>query len=323
MRRVEPTFPDLLPVTHRLGAIPNRSGVVLDPVEMRLAWGAAPERPGDRDRAVPRRPVRLLVHAAVARGDREQLARLLAAGCGVVLVLDDELQPGELPVPGLTGQVVALAPWLPPLWAERPLPDLAAWRARGVPAGVLLALGPMHDAPAQLAAAIDEAIGAGAGFAVATPLAVPAEERHRLYDTNAGQDGDRPLEDLLFHTDQAHAAARMERLASRACASAGLAQSLPGPATTGVSAEVVAATCALLLWARRLDQLDGVGSTGWQLRRAARALLVSGREPLPLLAEDNLRVIPGFTPWVEAFARSLWSGGGTPYDEVASRWSAT
>ncbi len=323
MLRVEPTFPDLLPVSHRLGGVPSRAGVVLDPVEMRLAWGSAAERPGDRDRAVPRRPVRLLVHAAVARSDAGRLTRLLEAGCGAVLVLDDELRPDEVRAPALAGQVVVVAPWLPPLWAERPLPDLAAWRQRGVPAGVLLALGPMIDAQAQVAAAVGAAVGAGAAFAVAAPLAVPAEERHRLYDAHGGEAGDRELEDLLFHTDQVHASARMERLASRACAGTGLAESLPGPATSGVAADVVAATCSLLLWARRLDLLDGVSSAGWQLRRAAHALLASAREPRPLIAEDNLRVIPGFTPWVEAFARSLWLGCGSPFDEVAGRWAAS
>jgi len=310
----------MLPVSHRLGGIPSRPGVLLDPVEMRLAWGVAPERPGDHDRTLSRRPVRLLVHAAVARSDAEQLARLLAAGCGVVLVLDDELRPDEVPTATVSGQVVAVAPWLPPLWAERPLPDLAPWRERGVAAGALLALGPLQRPEDEIAAAVDEAVRASAAFAMALPLVVPAEERHRLYDAQGGEAGDRELEDLLFHTDQVQAAARLERLASRACDAARLPQSLPGPATAGVSGEIVAATCALLLWARRMDLLDGVSSTGWQLRRAAHALLASGRQPRPLLLEDNLRVIPGFTPWVEAFARSLWAGGGPPFDEVAGRW---
>jgi hypothetical protein len=83
-----------------------------------------------------------------------------------------------------------------------------------------------------------------------------------------------------------------------------------------------AASAQLLLWARRLDLLDGVSSAGWQLRRAAQALLASRRDPQALVAEDNLRVIPGFTPWVEAFARSTWSGAGEPFDEVLARWIA-
>jgi hypothetical protein len=323
VRRVEPAFPDLLPVSHRLGGAPPRDRVVLDPVEMRLAWGVAPERPEGADRALPRRALRILVHAAVARHDREQLGRLLAAGCGVVVILDEELHPDELPERVMPGQVVALAPWLPPLWAQRPLPDLAAWRARDVTPGALLALGPMTDPARELAAAAIAARRAGAEFAVAAPLAVPAEVRHRLYEARAGEAGDTGLEDLLFHTDLAHAAARMERDASRACRAAGLAECLPGPGSAAASAATFAGACGLLLWARRLDLLEGVASTGWQLRRAARALLASGREPLPLLAEDNLRVIPGFGPWVEAFARSLWSGGGAPYDEVAARWTAS
>ena len=323
MRRVDPTFPDLLPVSHRLGAVPSRDRIVLDPVEMRLSWGAPPERPEPGDRALPRRPFRIIVHAASARQDGEQLARLLAAGCGVVLVLDDELNPGELPGVLPPGQAVVLAPWLPPLWAERALQDLVSWRARGVATGVLLALGPMHEPERELAAAAAAARRAGAEFAVAAPLAVPAEVRHIVYDARAGETGDTALEDLLFHTDQGHAAARMEREASRACRDAGLGESLPGPGAATASATTFAAACGLLLWARRLDLLEGVASTGWQLRRAAHALLASGREPLPLLAEDNLRVIPGFGPWVESFARSLWTGGGPPFDEVAARWAAS
>jgi len=303
--------------------VPQRARVVLDPVDMRLSWGAAPERPEPPDRLPPRRPLRLLVHAAVARSDGEQLARLLAAGCGVVLLLDDDVSPDEVPAAPLAGQVVALAPWLPPLWAEGAMPDLAAWRAHGVAPGALLALGPMHEPARELAAAAAAARGAGAEFALAAPLAVPADVRHRLYDARAGEAGDTALEDLLFHTDQSQAAARLEREASRACRAAGLSESLPGPAAATAGAATVAAACGLMLWARRLDLLDGVASTGWQLRRAAHALLASGREPLPLLAEDNLRVIPGFAPWVEAFARALWTGGGPPFDEIAARWAAS
>ena len=323
MRKVDPAFPDLLPVSHRLGSVAAHDRIVLDPIEMRLTWGAPPEREEASDRAVPRRPLRVAVHAAVARHDRDQLARLTAAGCGVIIVLDDDLAPEELPEPVAPGQLVLLAPWLPELWAGRPLPDVSRWQAGGVVPGVLLALGPMAAPARELAAAADAARAAGAQFAVAAPLSVPAEVRHRVYDARAGEAGDTALEDLLFHTDQGHAAARLEREASRACRAAGLPESLPGPGSTTASAATVAAACSLLLWARRLDLLDGVASTGWQLRRAAHALLAYGREPQPLLAEDNLRVIPGFSPWVEAFARSLWAGGGAPYDDVAARWATS
>jgi hypothetical protein len=323
VRRIDPAFPDLLPVSHRLGGVAARDRAVLDPAEMRLSWGAPPERQDAADRAVPRRALRVLVHAAVARSDREQLARLTAAGCGLVVVLDGELEPGELPARVVAGQAVALAPWLPSLWGARELPDLSPWRAAGIAPGVLLALAPTAAPARELAEAVAAARAAGAEFALAAPLAVPADVRHRVYDTLAGEAGDTALEDLLFHTDSGSAAARLEREASRACRAGGLPESLPGPGSTTTSAPTFAAACALLLWARRLDLLDGVASTGWQLRRAAHALLASGREPRLLLAEDNLRVIPGFSPWVEAFARALWMGGGLPYDEVAARWAAS
>ena len=52
------------------------------------------------------------------------------------------------------------------------------------------------------------------------------------------------------------------------------------------------------------------------------ALRLGRRDPQALVAEDNLRVIPGFTPWVEAFARSAWGGSGAPFDDVLARWIA-
>ena len=39
-----------------------------------------------------------------------------------------------------------------------------------------------------------------------------------------------------------------------------------------------------------------------------------------LADEDNLRVIPGFDPWVEGFTRALWNGG-EPVDKAWKRWS--
>jgi hypothetical protein len=320
VRKVEPVFPDLLPISYRLGSLPASDDVLLDPVEMRLIWQGAEERPQRHDRAIPRRPVRLLVHARVAASEREHLARLLASGCGVLLVLDDHLGPGDFPQTLLPGQVVVLAPWVPPLWGGRALPDLRGWQGRGARTGVLVVLGPTPDAPREVRGAVSEARAAGAEFVLATPLAVPPEDRHRVYDRHAGEDGDSSLEDLFFHTDLLRLATQLEREVSRGCAAERLAEGLPGPATGAVSAATFASAAALLLWARRLDLLDGVSSLGWQLRRAARALLASAREPRVLIAEDNLRVIPGFSPWVEAFARSLWSGRGAPFDETAQRW---
>jgi hypothetical protein len=323
MRRIEPALPDLLPLTHRLGpppAVVSGRSVALDPVDMRLIRRTAPPRRHAGDRSIPRRPVRVLLHAGVARQEGEFLGRLLRAGCGVLLVLDDELAPKGLPAPSFEGQIVALAPLLPAFWGGVPVPKLKPWRSYGIAAGVLVCLAPSPDPFEQVGGAVEEAKAAGASFVLGSPLSVPPEERHRVYDGRAGDGGDEKLENLLFHTDLAQLVVDMERETSRACGRAGLKEGLPGPATAVTPQSTFAASARLLLWARRLDLLDGVSSAGWQLRRAARALLASRRDAQALLAEDNLRVIPGFTPWVEAFARSAWSASGEPFDEVLARW---
>jgi hypothetical protein len=173
-----------------------------------------------------------------------------------------------------------------------------------------------------VAAAVARAHRAGASFVVAAPLVLTPEDRHRAYDAAAGEQGDGALEDLLFHTDLGVLMTEIERETTRCCLGLGLSEVLPGPSTSLDTSGAFAAGAALLLWARRLDLLDGVNSSGWQLRRAARALLASGRDSSQLVAEDNLRIVPGFNPWVEAFARSLWCGEGPPFDEYLERWIA-
>ncbi|MFI5143384.1 MAG: hypothetical protein ACHQHM_05085 [Thermoanaerobaculales bacterium] len=325
MRRIDPAFPDLLPLSHRLGPVPapaDEAGVTLDPVEMRLVHGGGARLRTASDRSVPRRPVRLLVHAATASHELVFISELLRTGCGVALVLDTELAPERFPAPAFPAQVVVLAPWLPELWGGKALPQLTGWRDRGVTAGVLLALGPSLDPQREVEAGVGAAAEAGAAFIVASPLAVPPEDRHRIYDRHAGEAGDGTLENLLFHTDLGALGVELERAASRASRRLGLPEWLLGPATSLVGREPFVAAAKLLLWARRLDLLEGVGSAGWQLRRAAQALLASRRDPQALVAEDNLRVVPGFNPWVEAFARAAWSGSGEPFESVLARWLA-
>ncbi len=323
MRRIEPVFPDLLPVTHRLGPPPLAAepGVgVLDPVDMRLVWETEGRRHQQGDRSLPRKPVRVLLHGEPARREAAFVERLIAGGCGVLVLADAGLAADQLPVAALDGQVVVLAPWVPSFWGGGAIAPLAPYRERRASAGVLIGLGPAPAPFEQVNQGVEEAARAGAEFVLASPLALPPEDRHRVYDGRAGEAGDGALEDLLFHTDLAQLAAELERESSRACRRLGLHEGLPGPATSATPRATFAASAQLLLWARRLDLLDGVSSTGWQLRRAARALMASGRDPEALVAEDNLRVIPGFTPWVEAFARSAWSGSGGPFDEVQARW---
>ncbi len=321
MRRVEPSFPDLLPVEFRLGAVTAPvEGTGLDPVTMRLVW------PGGQDVAVRidvaslRRPARLLVHGGVLVRQPEVVPRLLEAGWGMLVVLDTPLDPATFPAPGIAGQVTVLAPWLPALWGGRPVPDLRPWPERGVAAGVLLGLLPVLDAAGEVERGVQAAREAGASFVLAAPVCVPPPDRRRVLNECFGEEGNEAVEDLFFHTDLVSLTVELERVASRRAHEEGLEERLAGPATARLGRETFAAAASLLLWARRLDLLDGVGSLGWQLRRAAHALMASAKDVRALLEEDNLRVIPGFDPWVEALARALWAGQGAPFDEIRSRW---
>jgi hypothetical protein len=323
VQRIEPVFPDLLPLTHRLGPAPRPGGEArLDPVDMRLVRRvpATPRRRGER--VVPRRPVPLLAHAQQVRERRDFVAALADGGCGLLVVLDGALEPRDLPPAQFPGQLVVLRPWLPRLWGGERLVDPAPFRRRGAATGVLVALGPAPRLRGELARALRRAKTLGYQFVVSAPLALPPRDRHKAYDRFAGLNGNGELEDLLFHSDLAALAVELERETARVCRRVGLTEGLPGPATTATPASAFAASAALLLWARRLDLLDGVGSPGWQLRRAARALFASGRDPRQLVAEDKLRIVPGFTPWVESFARSLWAGSGEPFGGCLTRWLA-
>lgn len=321
MQRIEPAYPDLLPLSHRLGVAPSAgAGPSVDPVDMRLRHPDSPGPPAQSDRSVPRRPFSFLLHAATARAEAERFARLLEAGCGAVLVLDAPLDPKDMPAAGTRGQIVVLAPWFPELYGGGDVGDLGAWRSAGYRAGVLLALAPCPGPRRRVERAVSDAARAGAEFVLAAPLCLPAEERHSAYDRHSGEEGDEDLENLLFHSDLGRMTLELERAASRVASRLGLGEGLPGPATSLVPAETVWASAQLLLWARRLDALDAMGSPGWQLRRAARALLASRQLPETLMKEDNLRIVPGFNPWVEAFARGAWGGGGSPFEEVRARW---
>jgi len=321
MRRIDPAFPDLLPIQYRLGPVPAPdSGVRLDPVGMRLLWPDHREGRRRGDGSAVRRPVRFLLHARQLASEKDTVASLLEGGCGALVIVDDEMGPADVPAATFPGQVVVVAPWLPELWKGRPLPPLRQWGEGGTPAGVLLGLAPVPDPLATARQAVSAAERAGASFVVAAPVCVPAVDRRRFLEEACGEGGDASLEDLFFHSDLGELTLTMERAVSRFAAAAGLAEGLPGPATAGVGSATFSAAASLLLWARRLDLLDSVDSPGWQLRRAAQALLASGKDVRGLVREDNLRVIPGFEPWVEAFARAAWSGGGHPFDEVRARW---
>lgn len=322
MRRIEPAFPDLIPLTHRLGWVPGGDGPVrLDPVEMRLCRGDAAGTGSPSLASISsRRPTRVLVHAGVAQRWREVVDRLVRAGNGILLVLDDVLEPENLPAPLMHGQTTVLAPWWPSFWGGGQLPDLEPWRRAGHLCGVLLGFAPAPNGLRQVQQVVADAAAAHAQFAVVLPLAVSPELRHQVYDLHAGDDGDQDLENLLFHSDWGRLTQRAEVAVSQACRAHNLTEGLGGPSTSVVDSATFALASGMLLWARRFDQLDGMASQGWQLRRAAHALMAAGRDAGPLMREDNLRLIPGFTPWVEAFSRALWTGNGEPFAQVLERW---
>ena len=285
---------------------------------MRVHWDARGSafRPGDR--RPPRRPLQLLAHAAAVASEAAFVAELLDAGCGLLVMVDDPVD--ALPPSRFPGQVVALVPVLPRLWGGDGVPDLRPWLAPGRTVGVLLALAPELAAERSLAASAEAAEQRGAEFALAMPLALPPADRHRVYDRGAGEAGDQELENLLFHSDLPAVVLGLERAAARVCRHLGMHDALPGPSTGTIPATSARGIGMMRQWARRLDLMDGVGSPGWQLRRAARALAASERDLEELLADDNLRIVPGFTPWVEAFVRSAWAGEGEPYREAVERW---
>ena len=67
MRRIEPAYPDLFPVTHvlRPGYMPGNK-VSLDPIKLGVVWEDAPVRILPAEGSVPREPVRAMVFARVA-----------------------------------------------------------------------------------------------------------------------------------------------------------------------------------------------------------------------------------------------------------------
>ena len=117
MRRVEPAYPDLIPLTHlvRPGYLPGPR-VALDPIRMGVVWEDAPQRSLPAEGSVPRDPVRAIVFARVARERDDVLLRLLERGSSALLVLDDPaITPANLGLDGADddARITALLPVLP------------------------------------------------------------------------------------------------------------------------------------------------------------------------------------------------------------------
>ena len=321
MRRIEPAYPDLFPVTHvlRPGYLPGPR-VNLDPIKLGVVWEDAPVRILPAEASVPREPVRTIVFARVAAERREILHRLLESGSSALLVLDDTgITPSDLGIdPGDNDlRITVLLPTLPyPLSDGLVLPE--AWS--DTLWGALLGLFPFPGASAEVERRIEKVKTAGGRFAVAAPLLLTPKDRHRILDGCEGTGVEEELENALFHADVSRGLHALERRAGVTLHGVGMDPFLPCLVPRGHDPNAVRTAAVLRLWARRLDQCHEESSWGWRLRRAASALDRLSTDPATLAIEDNLRIIPGFDPWVESFTRALWYGG-EPLESAWRLWS--
>jgi hypothetical protein len=321
VRRIEPAYPDLFPVTHvlRPGYLPGKK-VTLDPIRLGVVWEDAPVRVLPAEGSVPREPVRAMAFARVAAERKETFHRFLERGGYALLVLDDlEITPDDLGLGGLDEEprVTMVLPILPyPLSDGLHVPE--AWGATAW--GAVFGLFPFPGAAAEVERRIDALKKAGARFAVTAPLLLTPKDRHRILDGCEGTGVEDELENALFHADVSRGLHALERTVGVALHSVGMDPFVPCLTPAGHNPNAVRTAAVLRLWARRLDQSHEESSWGWRLRRAASALDRLPNDPATLAIEDNLRIVPGFDPWVESFTRAIWYGG-EPLESAWRRWS--
>ncbi len=186
--------------------------------------------------------------------------------------------------------------------------------------GAILGLFPFPGAGAEVDQRIKVLNDAGARFAVVAPLLLTPKDRHRILEGCEGTGLEDRMENALFHADVSRGLHSIERQAGIALAKVGMHAWVNGLGPRGCHPSAVRTSQRLRLWARRLDQSREESSWGWRLRRAASALQLLDNDPKVLADEDNLRIIPGFDPWVESFTRALWCGG-EPLDSAWRTWS--
>jgi hypothetical protein len=317
MRRIEPAYPDLIPVSHvvRPGYLPGQT-VELDPIRMTVVWKDAPRRILPAERSVPRHPVRAIVFARVGIRRPEVIETLLERGSAVLLVLDEaDIGPRDLGLDDTPGDT-RITPVLPVLPSPVGIETRPVERWNGYRWGAVLGLFPFPGAEEDLEARVTRLKESGATFAVAAPLLLTPKDRHRILDDCDGNGNEDELENALFHADVARGLHALERQAGINFDAMGIEPVIGGMVPEGFNHVSVRTASLLRLWARRLDQSREESSWGWRLRRAATALDRLPKNPQELDCENNLRVIPGFDPWVLRFTRAIWNGG----DPVRSSW---
>jgi hypothetical protein len=321
VRRIEPAYPDLFPLSHtvRPGYLPGPR-VTLDPIRMGVVWDDAPQRVLPGHDSIARLPVRAIVFGRVAAQRPTVIPRLLERGSAVVVVLDDpSLGPDDVGLGDVPADATAIAvlPVLPSPLSEGLRPP-EAWRERRW--GAVLGLFPFPGAGPEVERRIEQLKTAGATFAVAAPLLLTPKDRHRILDGCEGTGLEDRLENCLFHADVSRGLHALERRTGVTLDTFAMEPVLSCLVPRGYNGNAVRTAALMRLWARRLDQSHEESSWGWRLRRAAAALEPLHQDPATLALEDNLRVVPGFDPWVESFTRALWYGG-EPVESAWRRWS--
>jgi len=317
VRRIHSAYPDLLPLSHvlRPGFLPGDE-VMLDPIRMAIVWQDAPHRVLPKSSSVPRSPVRAFSFSRVALQRPDALERLINRGSAVLLVIDDpDIGPADFYFDS-DHQIMGLLPVLPePLGGASSLPE--SWADS--PWGAVIGHFPFPGAFEKLDACIARLKADGARFILNLPLLLTPKDRHRILENFDGDDRSDAMENALFHSDISRGLAQMEKRAAGLVREAGIEETLGMLVPSGFDPGAVRTAAELRLWARRLDQSRQESSRGWRLRRAAAALEPLQTDPRVLASENNLRVIPGFEPWVEELTRSLWEGGPL-IDEIWQEW---
>jgi len=317
VRRIHSAYPDLLPLSHvlRPGFLPGDE-VLLDPIRMAIVWQDAPRRILPKSNSVPKNPVRAFSFSRVASQRPDALERLINRGSAVLLVIDDpDLGPADFDFDS-DQEIMGLLPVLPePLGGARHIPESwsdSLW-------GAVIGHFPFPGALEKLDACIAGLKADGARFILNLPLLLTPKDRHRILENLDGHESSDAMENALFHSDISRGLAQLEKRAARLVRDAEIEETLGMLVPRGFDPGAVKTAAELRLWARRLDQSRQESSGGWRLRRAAAALEPLQTDPRVLASENNLRVIPGFEPWVEELTRSLWEGGSL-IDEIWQEW---
>ncbi len=323
MRRIEPAYPDLFPITHvvRPGYLPAKR-VSLDPIRMGIVWDDAPRRILPAQQMLPRVPARVIGFARVLAQRPGIAAEILARGSSLLVVLDDpDLGPGAIGLDGMAADapVTVLLPVLPyPLGDGLRFPN--GWKGHRM--GAVLGLFPFPGAEAEVERHIEALKSSGARFAVAAPLLLTPKDRHRILDGCDGTGLEDRMQNALFHADVSRGLLALERRAGVTLKRVEMEPVVGCLVPEGDNPRALRTAALLRLWARRLDQSHEESSLGWRLRRAASAVERLRQDPQQLAREDNLRVVPGFDPWVESFTRALWDGG-EPVESAWQLWAGT